>query len=238
MTKLKICGLREVGHAVATAEAGADFLGFVFVPGVRRQLDADYARDVVRQLRETKGNSTPTLVGLFADQPLEEVNRILAYCSLDMAQLCGSEPPDYWSEVDRPVLKQLKVDDAGPSVEAIERLASQVNEVVSRGHICMLDAYEQGAKGGTGRTFDWAVAAEVARHFPIMLAGGLTPGNAAEAIETVRPWGVDVSSGVETHGTKDVQKIRAFAHGVKGAAVHQHTLPGRTISNLSDGKLS
>ncbi len=217
MTKLKICGLKELDHALVAANAGADFLGFAFVPGVRRQLDVDKAREVIQRFRKLRDAAYPKLVGLFADQSADEVNRILRYCGLDMAQLCGVEPPEYWAEIEKPILKQLKVKDSGPRKEVVEQVTSQVEQVVSRGHICMLDKHEEGAKGGTGRTFDWEIAAEVAKRFSFMLAGGLTPENVASAIRTVHPWGVDVSSGVETDGVKDVNKIAAFARGVHTA---------------------
>ncbi len=221
MTKFKICGLREFDHALVAANAGADFLGFVFVPGVRRQIDQDRARDIIQRLRETLGAKTPRLVGLFADQPIYDANHILRYCGLDMAQLCGSESPDYWARVGRPIIRQLKVKDTGPKQEVAESILKQVEQVVSRNHICMLDRYEEGAKGGTGRTFDWSIAAAVAGRYPIILAGGLKPENVAQAIATVRPWGVDVSSGVETNGVKDIAKIQAFASAVKLADVGQ-----------------
>ena len=214
MTKLKICGLRDLSHALAAAEAGADFLGFVFVPGVRRQLPEDRAQEIIREFHQLKGAQGPKLVGLFSNQPLEEVNRIIEYCGLDMAQLCGDEPPEYWQEVNRPIIKQVKVRDSNPREEAIARVMEEADKIVSRGQICLLDKYEEGVQGGSGLLFDWGIAAEVAGQYSFLLAGGLRPSNVREAISTVHPWGVDVSSGVETKGTKDVGKIQAFARAV------------------------
>ncbi len=207
-----------MSHALAAAEAGADFLGFVFVPGVRRQLEEDRARGIIRRYRELKGPGGPRLVGLFADQPVEEMNRILRYCGLDTAQLCGDEPPEYWAEVEKSIIKQVKVKEMGSWEETIAQAVEKIGRIVSQGHICLLDRYEEGAKGGTGRTFDWRIAREVAKDYPFLLAGGLTPDNVASAIQTVRPWGVDVSSGVETDGVKDVDKIAAFAREVRLAS--------------------
>ena len=104
-----------------------------------------------------------------------------------------------------------------PSAGTIERVMRLCGEVVSRGYVAMLDTYKTGALGGTGRSFDWSIGAEVARCHDFMLAGGLTPGNVREAMAKARPWGVDVSSGVETEGVKDLEKIAAFAQQVRGA---------------------
>ena len=231
MTKLKICGLRETGHAMAAAEAGADFLGFVFVPGVRRQLSETQARDVIQAYRSLRGQIGPRLVGLFANQPLDEVNRIVRSCDLDYAQLCGDEPPEYWDRVEAGVIRQIKVRGDMPREgglsdrgrddmlrkRAVIDTPRRVEEVASAGHIPLLDRHEAGALGGTGRSFDWTIAQEIARDHEFLLAGGLTPENVPHAIATVDPWGVDVSSGVETVGAKDLAKIAAFAERVRHA---------------------
>ena len=215
MTKLKICGLREVSHALVAAEAGADFLGFVFVPGVRRQLSEEQANAIIQEYRRINGSGGPKLVGLFADQPLEEVNRIARSCGLDLAQLCGDEPPEYWDQVEVPIIKQIKVRERDSPDATIANVLLQVDDVVSRGHTAMLDKHEEGALGGTGRSFDWQVASEVAGHHDFLLAGGLCPDNVEQAIATANPWGVDVSSGVESDGVKDPKKIVAFAEAVR-----------------------
>ena len=215
MTRFKICGLREVGHAVTAARAGADFLGFVFVPSVRRQLSREEARDIINTYRGEVGQGGPRLVGLFADQPVAEVNAAVRECGLDAVQLCGDEPPAYWEQVEGRVIKQIKVRDDGDRERAVSRVLRLCGQVVSRGHIAMLDAFERGALGGTGRSFDWSVAAAVAGRYDFMLAGGLTSENVGQAIATAHPWGVDVSSGVETGGVKDAAKIVAFAEQVR-----------------------
>ena len=220
MTLFKICGLRQLDHAQAAADAGADFLGFNFVPGVRRQVSEEHAGAITGEIRRLRGTNRPRLVGLFADQPMEDVNRIVRSCGLDLAQLCGDEPPDYWERVEVPVIKQIKVRDGGDRERAIARVRSDVEDVVSRGRIAMLDSHEAGSLGGTGRSFDWAIAAAVAREHDFLLAGGLTPDNVAEAIATAGPWGVDVSSGVETERVKDPKKIAAFAEAVLRAGDH------------------
>ena len=217
MTRLKICGLRDAGNALVAARAGADFLGLNLVPGVRRQITPQQARDIIDRVRDDLSGDTPRLVGLFADQTLDEVNQIVKHCGLDMVQLCGDEPPDYWRRVAVPIIKQIKVrDDAGPE-RAGAVAAGKVAAVIAAGHTAMLDRYETGALGGTGRSFDWRVASTIAGRYDVVLAGGLTPENVARAIAAVQPWGVDVSSGVETGGVKDPAKIRAFARQVQSA---------------------
>ena len=217
MTKFKICGLRDADNALVAANAGADFLGLNFVPGVRRRITPEQAESIIDHLRTKLGEPVPTIVGLFANQPVDEVNNIVERCGLELAQLCGDEPREYWSEVAAPVIKQIKVRDDGPTDAAVEMAARQIEEVTGSGCTPMLDKFEQGHLGGTGRTFDWRVASELAERYDLILAGGLTPDNVARAIEEVGPWAVDVSSGVETDGVKDAAKIRRFAEEARGA---------------------
>ena len=212
MTRLKICGLRDPANAQAAVESAANFIGMVFVPGVRREITPECALEIVAAVRAKPGSKGPRLVGLFANQPLDGVNDIVQRCDLDMVQLCGDEPPEYWARVEADVIKQIKVRD-----DSLGDTLASVKTVVEAGHTAMLDKYEKGTLGGTGLTFDWGIARAVAERFPIMLAGGLTPDNVARAIAKVSPWGVDVSSGVETDGDKDPIKIRGFASEVARA---------------------
>ena len=217
MTAFKICGLREVSHAVIAAEVGADFLGFVFVPGVRRQVSRQLAGEVIQEYRRLRGPNGPRLVGLFANQPVEKVNETVTFCGLDMAQLCGDEDAGYWRQVAAPVIRQVKVINRGSQERTVENVLGRVDAVISAGGMAVLDSYEPRALGGTGRTFDWTIAREVAGTRDLLLAGGLTSENVGEAISTVHPWGVDVSSGVETDGAKDPKKIVDFAEAVRRA---------------------
>ena len=217
MTAFKICGLREVSHAVIAAEVGADFLGFVFVPGVRRQVSRQLAGEVIQEYRRLRGPNGPRLVGLFANQPVEKVNETVTFCGLDMAQLCGDEDAGYWRQVAAPVIRQVKVINRGSQERTVEDVLGRVDAVISAGGMAVLDSYEPRALGGTGRTFDWTIAREVAGTRDLLLAGGLTSENVGEAISTVHPWGVDVSSGVETDGAKDPKKIVDFAEAVRRA---------------------
>ena len=218
MIEFKICGLKSLDHALAAASSGASLLGFVFVPGVRRRIEVSDAARIIQELRRKRGADCPRIVGLFANQPLAEVNSIIKSCDLDFAQLCGDEPPDFWDNVDAWVMRQVKVDDSLPRKQAIDTALRQVDEVVDRIHLTLLDKQMKGALGGTGHTFDWNIASEIAKRHPVFLAGGLSPANVRQAIETVQPWGVDVSSGVETDGVKDPAKIAAFADMVRSAS--------------------
>ena len=220
--EFKICGMRSLEHALAAADAGASLLGFVFVPEVRRQVSVDHAKSVIRQIRELRGDACPQIVGLFANQPLREVNKMVRECELDFAQLCGDEPPDFWDNVDAWVVRQVKVDDSLSRGAAISDALRQIEEAVNRLHLTLLDKRVKGALGGTGHTFDWSIATEIARRHPVFLAGGLAPENVRKAIDTVQPWGVDVSSGVETNGVKDISKIATFGNIVRAAS---HGLP-------------
>ena len=237
MTLVKICGLSEPAHALAAAEAGADFIGLVFAES-RRRVTVEQARAIARALgteggwywkgterdREGLGGflrrqtdwladivqwQRPLLVGVFADTDAETINRTADAVGLDLVQLSGDEPWAICDRVSRPVLKAVRVKDGTSPEEIIADLRPGV--------VALLDTHAEGALGGTGRPFDWSVAAEVARRFPIVLAGGLTPENVDQAVRRVCPWAVDVSSGVETDGVKDVEKICAFIAAVKRA---------------------
>ena len=215
MTKVKICGIQEAQDALAAAHAGAEFIGLVFVPGRRRRVDDDRARRIVTTLKES-GRTPPRVVGLFADQALTEVNLTVRRCGLDMVQLCGSESLDYCAQIAVPVIKVLHVTDSPPSEEADALLSGNMLALRERGHLATLDRRVEGLQGGTGVSFNWEIAKALSvKGHPFLLAGGLTTENVADAVRIVRPWGVDVSSGVETDGAKDVRKIRAFIQAVR-----------------------
>jgi phosphoribosylanthranilate isomerase len=215
MTKIKICGVRELSDALVAAEAGADFIGLVFVPGRHRRLDTGSARAIVSGVKTAAG-TVPQLVGLFADQPLEEVNHIIGSCGLDLAQLCGAESLGFCRQVRAPVIKVVHVASSATGDAALADLSGRILAYRAAGHLVTLDRLVEGLQGGTGQRFDWAIAAQLARRgHPFLLAGGLSPDNVAEAVAAVQPWGVDVSGGVETGGKKDPDKIRAFIHNAR-----------------------
>ncbi len=207
MTRIKICGIREETHALAAAEAGADFIGLVFAPSPRR-VTLDQAERIASVVK--KGHDVQ-VAGVFVDIPDYVVNRIVEFCHLDWVQLSGNESWEYCARITRPIIKAVQLGgspDIGADLGGGARVLKQI-------HVFLLDSRVNGKFGGTGTTFDWSLARPVAEKFPVVMAGGLTPENVAGAIDIVAPWGVDVSSGVETGGVKDMAKIKAFIEAVR-----------------------
>ena len=155
------------------------------------------------------------MVGLFANQTLEEVNEIINACDLDYAQLCGSEPESYWDKVSVDVIRQVKIGE----LNSTETINLELEKIYQAGCLPLLDKYEKGSLGGTGLSFDWRVVKELNLSKKFLLAGGLNPENVNDAIKVSHPWAVDVSTGVETDGDKDPQKIRSFADAVKNTTI-------------------
>ena len=217
--KVKICGLRDGDSAVEAASAGADYLGVVLVEGVRRQLTRFEAQDVVRNYRirardhrvnrlREKG---PKVVGLFRNQDARWVNKAAQQVDLDCVQLNGEEDEAYMRAMWKPVIRQVRV----KSDVSRKELSDLVDHHLSQDRIVLLDRYDDDAPGGTGKTFDWNIAEGIADREGVLLAGGLYPENVDGAIQQLTPWGVDVSTGVETDGNKDHSKIRAFIETAK-----------------------
>lgn len=215
-TTVKICGVRRLEDALVTAEAGADYFGMVFVPGRRRRIEPEAARAITDGVRDYD-QEAPKSVGLFGDQPLGEVLETIDGAGLDYTQLCGDEPLDYCRAVleHAGVIKVLHVSNE----DLPGAVADRIDAFVEAGCTVTLDSQVAGLHGGTGQSFDWSIAGQLAasgRRF--LLAGGLTPANVAEALDAVHPWGVDVSSGVETDGVQDPAKIRQFVANARRAA--------------------
>lgn len=186
-------------------EAGADALGFVFFRGSPRHISPDQAAAIIRRLPPFVQT-----VGLFVNEELATVNSVADRCGLDLVQLHGEETPEYCAAVTRRIIKAFRVKDAST-------LLGMADYPVAA---CLLDAWSPAAHGGTGRTFNWEIAARAAASRRIILAGGLTPENVAEAVATVHPYAVDVSSGVESApGKKNDRKLIDFIRAVRLAAV-------------------
>ncbi len=207
MTRVKICGITQTAHALAAADAGADFIGLVFAPS-KRLVDVEQAKEIVTAVKR-HGERKVLTVGVFVNAPAAEVNRIAEYCGLDRVQLSGDEPWDYLRDIERPVIKAVRVRRGQSSQDILSELAP--------GFIFLLDCYVAGSYGGSGKAFDWRVAREAAQRFPVIMAGGLSAQNVGEAVRLTRPWGVDVSSGVESEGVKDILRIKAFIEAVRQA---------------------
>lgn len=207
--RVKICGITSTADARAAVDAGADALGFMFYPRSPRFLEAATARAIIDTLPPFVAR-----VGVFVDATADEILRIVAQCGLDTVQLHGAESPELCRCL-RPlsVIKAFRVQDAG----TLEQLTAYED------FSWLLDSYVAGEMGGTGRTFNWELAATaVRRGGMVLLAGGLHPGNVAAAIAAVKPWAVDVSSGVEqAPGRKDAAKMRAFVRAVTAAGSAQ-----------------
>ncbi len=212
MTRVKICGIREKAHALAVIEAGGDFIGLVFAPS-QRQVTPDQARKIVSTVR--KCGETTAVVGVFVNMPSPVVNRIASTCNLDWVQLSGDESWEYCRQITKPLIKAVRISHDQHAQEIYANLATGAGVLSNQRYLYLLDSQVKDKYGGTGMTFDWSLARQAAERFPVIIAGGLTPENVAQAIEMVTPWGVDVSTGVEASGVKDVAKIRTFIEAVR-----------------------
>jgi phosphoribosylanthranilate isomerase len=203
-TRIKICGITNVADGLAAAEAGADMIGLMFYDKSPRHITLPAAVEISRALPPFV-----VRVGVFANPTEEEVLRAIADCGVTMLQFHGEEPPEFCTQFGVMSMKAFRIRDA----KTLEELPHYATDAY------LLDAYSAEARGGTGEKFNWEIAIE-AQQFgkPIFLAGGLTPENVAKAVIQVEPFGVDVSSGVESApGKKDQAKVRAFIQAVRAA---------------------
>ncbi len=208
MTKIKICGIKTVNDALAALDAGADLLGFNFYPKSPRYIDVGVCRDIMSRMQRYRN---VLYVGVFVNAPVADIRATMRTCSLNLAQLHGDE-----------TLEMLQALD-GKAFKAFRGISENVNNFArEEAPAFLVDASVGGVYGGTGVAADWEGAAQLAKHYPILLAGGLTPENVAQAVRQVNPWGVDVASGVESApGLKDVQKMKAFVRAVQSESREQ-----------------
>ena len=201
MIKIKICGITNLEDALMAVEAGADALGFVFFAGSPRYISPEQAAAIIQSLPPFVQT-----VGLLVNEELSTVNAVADQCGLDIVQLHGEESPDYCTAVKRRIIKAFRVKDA-----------SSLNAMANyRVAAFLLDAWSPSAHGGTGKTFNWEIAARAVGVQHIILAGGLTPENVAEAIVAVKPYAVDVSSGVESGPRqKDAGLVNRFIRATR-----------------------
>ena len=203
-TRIKICGITRIEDALAAAQAGTDAIGLVFASASPRCVNVEQAAAISRSLPPFV-----TVVGLFVDEPEKRIREILNRVHLDLLQFHGQETPEQCRLYDRPYVKAIRMRNA-VDLHAEERLYGDAAGL-------LLDSFTETAAGGTGKTFDWGRVPRDLRK-PVILAGGLTSENVRQAIKTVRPYAVDVSSGVErSPGVKDTDKIAAFVNAVRTA---------------------
>ncbi len=225
MVQVKVCGLTNLCDALVAAASGADLLGFIFFPGSPRYVTPEQVRVIVAAVRESRPGVQA--VGVFVNESPETMCEVLGFCDLQLAQLHGEEPP-----------QALELDHQCPSVlrgraykalrprsldEARRLAAAYALPPPLQGEngppAFLLDTYHAARRGGTGQPGDWTIAAHLAGQYPLLLAGGLSPANAAQAVRRVRPWGVDAASGIESApGRKDHDAVRAFIAAAKGTA--------------------
>lgn len=204
---VKVCGLRTVEAARTAMLAGADALGFILVES-RRRIEPAEVR-AIRDVLVADGDPVPVIVGVTVNATPAQLQAWSEEASLDYVQLSGNEAPDVLDDLAVPVVKTVHVS-AGMSQDAISRIVEPWFDHSRPAIAIHIDTRVEGAYGGTGVQSDWTVARHVAEHYPAILAGGLKPGNVIDGIRTVRPRGVDVSSGVEIAGAKDSALIEAF----------------------------
>ncbi len=239
--KVKLCGITNLDDALVAVEAGADYLGFIFYARSPRCVDPQTAGAIVAALRR-EGIATPA-VGVFVDASLAEIAETMRVARIDLAQLHGAEPPSLLAALGGRAFKALRprardeaLADAAryldvASADEVGAQETTEGEELPLPFACaappealvpqlLVDAYHPGAYGGVGQPGDWGIAAALAQRCArLLLAGGLTPDNVAEAIAQARPWGVDVSSGVEARpGRKDPARVRAFVAAARAAA--------------------
>lgn len=207
--RVKICGLRDTAMAHVATDAGADYLGLVFVPHTPRYITAQQAAIISHKLSRMS-NVRPATVGLFLNAPIDEMCTLADTVGLDYFQLTGNEPLEIVAKLNRPVIKTLRCG----GQRYVDELINEAAAWQAAGATVLLDA--PGVAGGHGKPADWDYACAVALRQPIILAGGLNPTNVAAAIEFVAPAAVDVSSGVERErGIKDAELIRQFIKAAK-----------------------
>ncbi len=209
MVRVKICGITNLEDAAAAIRAGADAVGFVFAPSPRR-VTPEKVRSITRELPPLVAR-----VGVFVDAALKEVLAVKAFCQLDLVQLHGAEDEDFVTQLGNGVIKAIRV---GTEETLQKQVPGRSPRQAYSSAILLLDTYSPSGAGGTGKAFDWRLAIPVAECRPIILAGGLTPDNVVQAIHTVGPYAVDVSSGVEREpGRKDHDKMSSFVRRAKSA---------------------
>jgi phosphoribosylanthranilate isomerase len=203
-TRIKFCGCTGVRDAMLAVETGADAIGMIFAPSPRRIAESA-AKEIAQHLPPFVSP-----VGVFVNPSREEIERARSLFPDLIVQLHGDESPSFVSSIDGKVVKAIHVAPDAEDGEAIERAANRHPRA-----ILLFDTKTDASRGGTGQTFPWRLIAPIARERHVIVSGGLTPENVAACVRTVRPYGVDVRSGIESEARKDALKMRAFVKAVK-----------------------
>ncbi len=215
-TRIKICGLTRLTDAEQATALGVDFLGFILYPPSARYVTTPQIRAITDALRMSLGARRPRFVGVFVNTPVDEVAALMDAAGLDLAQLHGEEPPAALRALAPQAYKAVRPRSEAEALAALETYGDVVN--VPTQPQLLVDAYHPEHYGGTGHRTDVVMARTLACRCRLMLAGGLTPQNVGDAVRQIKPWGVDVSSGVEREkGIKDPARLRAFVHAVRAA---------------------
>jgi phosphoribosylanthranilate isomerase len=212
--RVKICGITNLENALMATDFGADALGFVFAKGSPRTITPDAARNIINKL-------PPFIipVGVFVDSPAEEILSIIERTGIQCVQLHGNESPLEYTKINVPIIKVFRVDEHFQANTLLRFPATAY----------LLDTFVKGTAGGTGKTFDWNIALAAKTYGRIILAGGLTPGNIRDAIQKVQPYGVDISSGIESvPGKKDKRKLQQFFTAIHSLQMEQSDLQERS----------
>jgi len=203
-TQVKICGIRSFESADAAVNAGADLLGFNFVPSSQRYIDPELAKSIIASI-EGKAKT----VGVFRNAEVTYINKLIAYLQLDFVQLHGDETPEEVKQVIAKTIKAVGIAETDTQTQSVELIQSYTSDYV------LIDRLKQ----GEGSMIHTTHAKQLAQLFPLFLAGGLTPENVAEKIKAVQPFGVDVASGIEANGQEDIEKITLFIQNAKGVTI-------------------
>jgi len=204
MTWIKICGLLDLETTKAAINCGCDAIGFVFAQKSKRKIDPDIAKQISKQIL-----GKVEIVGVFLNDAINDVNEVFKYCNLDKVQLHGIEDMQYCQNLGLPIIKALQIN----TENDLKISDKYLNKYVER---ILLDTYVKNIPGGSGQKFDWTILKNIQKKsYDYILAGGLNSENVHNALKIADPWGLDVSSGVESDGRKDVSKIDAFIANVK-----------------------
>jgi phosphoribosylanthranilate isomerase len=213
MTLIKICGLTSVEEALAVARMDVQVIGLVFAAS-RRRVSMQQAAEICAEVKKLPQH--PILAGVFVNENPQTVNETARQCGLDAVQLSGDESFDRCLRINAPVIKAIHISDTSRSEDIIEHINGRAPG--GRPMIYLLDTKQEGKYGGTGQRFAWDIARNISASYPVIIAGGLDPQNVGGLIECARPLGVDVSSGVESNGRKNIAKIQAFVQAVRSVS--------------------